>query len=50
MSYNNEGDPVYNSAVELSEIFEAGWAPVLASLPPPPPDAVHKAVLLDDLS
>jgi hypothetical protein len=50
MSYNNEGDPVYNSAVELSEIFEAGWAPVLESLPPPPPDAVRKAVLLVDLS
>jgi hypothetical protein len=50
MSYNNEGDPVYNSAVKLSEIFEAGWAPVLASLPPPPPDAERKAALRDELS
>ncbi|CAO2204190.1 unnamed protein product [Urochloa humidicola] len=28
MSYNNKGDPVYESAAELSEIFEDGWASI----------------------
>ncbi|WVZ69450.1 hypothetical protein U9M48_018232 [Paspalum notatum var. saurae] len=36
MSYNNLGDPVYESAAELSGIFEAGWASIEAELPPPP--------------
>lgn len=41
MSYNSAGDPVYESAAELSEIFEAGWPSVLAA-PPRPPDAERK--------
>jgi hypothetical protein len=39
MSYNDEGDPVYESAAELSGIFEARWASIEAELPHPlPPD------------
>lgn len=51
LSYNNEGDPVYNSALELSEIFEAGWARALPTLPPPPPPTIaeRKARLKDQL-
>ncbi|KAF8695848.1 hypothetical protein HU200_036722 [Digitaria exilis] len=50
MSYNNEGDPVYDSAAELSGIFEDGWASIQAELPPPPPtDAERKVRLNGDL-
>ncbi|TKW15673.1 hypothetical protein SEVIR_5G252900v4 [Setaria viridis] len=49
-SYNNPGDPVYESADELSGIFEDGWASIQAELPPPPPtDAERKLKFRDDL-
>lgn len=39
LTYNSKGDPVYESAAELSEIFEARWASIQAELPHPhPPD------------
>ncbi|XP_015694517.2 transcription factor GTE4-like [Oryza brachyantha] len=44
MSYNSPGDPVYESAAELSDIFESGWPSVLA-----PPDAERKRRLSDVL-
>ncbi|CAL4962363.1 unnamed protein product [Urochloa decumbens] len=51
MSYNNKGDPVYESAAELSGIFEDGWTSIEAELPPPPPtDAERKASIKDDLT
>uniref|UniRef100_A0A0A9HJ28 GTE904 n=1 Tax=Arundo donax TaxID=35708 RepID=A0A0A9HJ28_ARUDO len=51
MSYNKRGDPVYESAAELSEIFEAGWASILAELPPPPPpDSERKLRFTDELT
>ncbi|CAO2191246.1 unnamed protein product [Urochloa humidicola] len=51
MSYNNKGDPVYESAAELSGIFEDGWASIQAELPPPPPtDAERKASFKDGLT
>ena len=50
MSYNNLGDPVYESAAELSGIFEAGWASVQAELPPPPPTNDERRVrFMDEL-
>ncbi|KAJ1284545.1 hypothetical protein BS78_03G212300 [Paspalum vaginatum] len=50
MSYNNLGDPVYESAAELSGIFEAGWASIQAELPPPPiTDAERKVRFSDEL-
>jgi hypothetical protein len=50
MSYNNQGDPVYESAAELSGIFEDGWASIQAELPPPlPTDAERKVNFNDDL-
>uniref|UniRef100_A0A0D9V3J3 Bromo domain-containing protein n=1 Tax=Leersia perrieri TaxID=77586 RepID=A0A0D9V3J3_9ORYZ len=49
MSYNSPGDPVYESAAELSEIFESEWPSVLAAPPPPPPDAERKRRLRDAL-
>lgn len=55
-SYNNPGDPVYESADELAGIFEDGWASIQAELPPPPPppplpptDAERKLKFRDDL-
>lgn len=47
LSYNNKGDPVYNSALELSEIFEAGWARALPTLPPPTTDVGRRARFKD---
>jgi len=50
LSYNNQGDPVYESAAELSGIFEARWASIEAELPHPlPPDDEHIARLNDKL-
>ncbi|XP_015694510.1 transcription factor GTE3, chloroplastic-like [Oryza brachyantha] len=46
MSYNSPGDPVYESAAELSDIFESEWPSVLAA-PPRPPDAERKRRLSD---
>lgn len=48
LSYNNEGDPVYESAAELSEIFEARWASIQAELPHPPPTDAERMVGLND--
>ncbi|GJN18222.1 hypothetical protein PR202_gb05362 [Eleusine coracana subsp. coracana] len=49
-SYNAKGDPVYESADELSEIFEAGWAQLAATLAPPPPtDAQRREKLKNEL-
>ncbi|KAG8077398.1 hypothetical protein GUJ93_ZPchr0007g4975 [Zizania palustris] len=48
MSYNSPGDPVYESAVELSSIFESEWASVHAS-PPPPTDAERRGRLAGEL-
>ncbi|XP_062208514.1 transcription factor GTE3, chloroplastic-like [Phragmites australis] len=52
MSYNNRGDPVYESAADLSGIFEAGWASILAALPPPPSpaDTERKLRFTDELT
>ena len=51
MSYNNQGDPVSESAAELSGIFEDGWASIQAELlPPPPTDAERKVRFNDDLT
>ncbi|KAF7037031.1 hypothetical protein CFC21_047509 [Triticum aestivum] len=49
MTYNNKGDDVYESAAKLSRIFESGWVSILAALPSPPPVAVRRARLKDEL-
>lgn len=49
MTYNNKGDGVYESAAELSAIFESGWASISAALPSPPPVAERRARLKDEL-
>uniref|UniRef100_A0A0D9V3J5 Bromo domain-containing protein n=1 Tax=Leersia perrieri TaxID=77586 RepID=A0A0D9V3J5_9ORYZ len=49
MTYNSRGDPVYESAKELSDIFESEWPSVLAA-PPPPSDAERRRKLFDVIS
>ncbi|OEL30825.1 hypothetical protein BAE44_0008160 [Dichanthelium oligosanthes] len=48
MSYNDPGDPVYESAAELAGMFEDGWASIQAELPPPPPTEAQRKVRFND--
>ncbi|KAM0875556.1 hypothetical protein ACQ4PT_036725 [Festuca glaucescens] len=49
MVYNDKGDDVYESAAELSEIFESGWASIEQVLPSPPPITDRRMKLKDEL-
>jgi hypothetical protein len=49
MTYNNEGDDVYESAAELSSIFEAGWTSILEVLPSPLSIPERRMRLKDEL-
>ncbi|KAK1666092.1 hypothetical protein QYE76_054251 [Lolium multiflorum] len=49
MVYNDKGDDVYESAAELSEIFESGWASIEQELPSPPSITDRRMKLKDEL-
>ncbi|VAH77912.1 unnamed protein product [Triticum turgidum subsp. durum] len=49
MTYNYKRDDVYKSADALSRIFESGWASISATLQSPPPVAMRRARLKDEL-
>jgi hypothetical protein len=49
MVYNDKGDDVYESAAELSEIFESGWASIEQVLPSPPSITDRRMKLKDEL-
>ncbi|CAM0881896.1 unnamed protein product [Alopecurus aequalis] len=49
MAYNDKGDDVYESAAELSAIFESGWASIHQVLPSPPSITERRMRLKDEL-
>ncbi|XP_047053919.1 transcription factor GTE4-like [Lolium rigidum] len=49
MVYNDKGDDVYESAAELSEIFESGWASIEQVLPSPPSITDRRMKLKNEL-
>uniref|UniRef100_A0ACD5VFA1 Uncharacterized protein n=2 Tax=Avena sativa TaxID=4498 RepID=A0ACD5VFA1_AVESA len=49
MAYNDKGDDVYESAAELSAIFESGWASIHQVLPSPPSIMERRMSLKDEL-